>query len=73
MLYIRNLPLWQNIIRDKKLTTIYIGGGTPTALDEECLSKLMNMIHELFPVEESEEFTVESGRRIVSQKKSSVF
>lgn len=48
--------------RDKKLTTIYIGGGTPTALDEECLSKLMNMIHELFPVEESEEFTVESGR-----------
>ena len=48
--------------RDKKLTTIYIGGGTPTALDEECLLKLMNMIHELFPVEESEEFTVESGR-----------
>ena len=48
--------------RDKKLTTNYIGGGTPPALDEECLSKLMNMIHELFPVEESEEFTVESGR-----------
>ena len=48
--------------REKKLTTIYIGGGTPTALDEECLLKLMNMIHELFPVEEIEEFTVESGR-----------
>ena len=32
------------------------------SMDEECLSKLMNMIHELFPVEESEEFTVESGR-----------
>lgn len=48
--------------RDKKLTTIYIGGGTPTALDEVSLQKLMNMIHELFPVDETEEFTVESGR-----------
>ena len=48
--------------RDKKLTTIYIGGGTPTALNEKALSRLMYMIHELFPVEETEEFTVESGR-----------
>ena len=48
--------------RDKKLTTIYIGGGTPTALNEKALLRLMHMIHELFPVEETEEFTVESGR-----------
>ena len=48
--------------KNKKLTTIYIGGGTPTALDEMSLSRLMNMIHELFPVEDTEEFTVESGR-----------
>ena len=48
--------------RNKKLTTIYIGGGTPTALDEKGLSRLMQMIHELFPVEETKEFTVESGR-----------
>lgn len=48
--------------RDKKLTTIYIGGGTPTALDEASLLKLMNMVHELFPVGEIREFTVESGR-----------
>lgn len=48
--------------RDKKLTTIYIGGGTPTALDEASLLRLMNVIHELFPVAETQEFTVESGR-----------
>ena len=48
--------------RDKKITTIYIGGGTPTALNEKALLRLMHMIHELFPVEETEEFTVESGR-----------
>ncbi len=48
--------------RGKRLTTIYIGGGTPTALDEASLLKLMHMVHELFPVEKLEEFTVESGR-----------
>lgn len=46
----------------KKLTTIYIGGGTPTALNEAALKRLMEMIHQLFPVENTREFTVEAGR-----------
>lgn len=46
----------------KKLTTIYIGGGTPTALDETSLKKLMEMLHQLFPVKDALEFTVEAGR-----------
>lgn len=48
--------------RNKRLTSIYIGGGTPTALDESSLLKLMEMIHQLFPVGQTEEFTVEAGR-----------
>lgn len=40
--------------RDKKLTTIYIGlEEHMTALNEKALSRLMYMIHELFPVEEN--------------------
>ncbi|MEE1227352.1 MAG: coproporphyrinogen dehydrogenase HemZ [Lachnospiraceae bacterium] len=48
--------------RDKPLTTIYIGGGTPTALTAELLKRLMDKIHQLFPVEDLVEFTVEAGR-----------
>lgn len=48
--------------RDRPLTSIYIGGGTPTALHEEALACLMDKIHQLFPVSETEEFTVEAGR-----------
>lgn len=48
--------------KNKKLTSIYVGGGTPTALDESSLYVLMEKIHQLFPVEETEEFTVEAGR-----------
>ena len=46
----------------KKLTSIYVGGGTPTALSEEYLKVLMEQIHRLFPVEKAREFTVEAGR-----------
>lgn len=46
----------------KKLTSIYVGGGTPTALDENYLKLLMEQIHQYFPVEQAKEFTVEAGR-----------
>ena len=48
--------------RNRPLTTVYVGGGTPTALDEPSLEKLMHMIHELFPMDKIREFTVEAGR-----------
>jgi oxygen-independent coproporphyrinogen-3 oxidase len=47
---------------DKPLTTIYVGGGTPTALTEEGLERLMEMIHLHFQVDKLREFTVEAGR-----------
>ncbi len=49
-------------MKNKKLSTIYVGGGTPTALDEEGVGLLMEMIHKYFPVEQTIEFTVEAGR-----------
>lgn len=46
----------------KKLSTVYVGGGTPTALGEDALKELMDMIHQYFPVSDCLEFTVEAGR-----------
>lgn len=48
--------------RGKQLHTIYVGGGTPTSLDEKHLKQLMEMIHRHLPVEQTLEFTLESGR-----------
>ncbi len=47
---------------DRKLTSVYIGGGTPTALDEKSLESLLQTIRTLFPMEQVKEFTVEAGR-----------
>lgn len=49
-------------IKNKKLTTIYIGGGTPTALNEEMLGALLNKVRECFDFTHVKEFTVEAGR-----------
>nr|WP_315101152.1 coproporphyrinogen dehydrogenase HemZ [uncultured Catonella sp.] len=50
------------ILPHKKLTTVYIGGGTPTALSAEELELLLDYINMKFPMSSVKEFTVEAGR-----------
>lgn len=44
------------------LTTIYVGGGTPTTLTAGQLERLITYVESNFPVEECREWTVEAGR-----------
>ena len=48
--------------KDRKLNTIYIGGGTPTTLTAGQLEGLLSCIDEHFPREHLLEYTVEAGR-----------
>lgn len=45
-----------------RLKTIYIGGGTPTALTAPQLRLLMATVRRHFPIGQAEEYTVEAGR-----------
>ena len=47
---------------NKRLSTVYIGGGTPTTLSASQLRRLLEKIKQCFPMEEVVEFTVEAGR-----------
>lgn len=49
-------------LRDKKLNTIYIGGGTPTALKEQELCRVLELIKKYFPLGDLLEYTIEAGR-----------
>lgn len=44
------------------IRSIYIGGGTPTSLDDNHLEKLLKMIQSGFCLNHIEEFTIEAGR-----------
>ncbi len=45
-----------------KVDSIYIGGGTPTSLDENCLRILLKGIKENIETEKLKEYTIEAGR-----------
>lgn len=45
-----------------KLKTIYIGGGTPTAVSAEQLRQIMQTVKDNFDLSKVQEYTVEAGR-----------
>ena len=44
---------------DRKITTIFIGGGTPSWLDEEEIVRILHTVREAFAVERDAEITIE--------------
>ena len=53
------------LMQGKRLTSVYMGGGTPTTLSPEQLRTVIKTMQEYFPMDTSVEFTVEAGRPIV--------
>ncbi len=58
----REIDFAKDCITHKKLTTIYVGGGTPTSLSESQLERLMEKMVTSFDFKHVKEFTVEAGR-----------
>lgn len=55
---------------DLRLDTIYIGGGTPTALSAEQLEAVMSSVKKNFDISKIREYTVEAGRSdTITEKK----
>lgn len=46
----------------KRLVSVYIGGGTPTSLNAEQLARVIDRIYQVFDTRYIREFTVEAGR-----------
>ena len=59
---LRELDAGSRLLRDagKKLRAVYVGGGTPTSLDEDQLKRLLDALMGHFPG--AVEYTVEAGR-----------
>ena len=58
----KELAFFGEAYADRKLNTIYIGGGTPTTLNPEQLDRLLGVIGERFSYAHLKELTVEAGR-----------
>lgn len=57
---------WMSIIpkllKYKSISTVYIGGGTPTSFSAAELREVLKMVHGSLPMEMVKELTVEAGR-----------
>lgn len=52
----------KDLMKGKRINTVYIGGGTPTALSLRNLERIIQTINLAFGRENIREFTVEAGR-----------
>lgn len=46
----------------RRVSSVYIGGGTPTVFSDKTFEKLMNAVRKYIPFDSETEFTVEAGR-----------
>lgn len=58
----QELEFCADIFKDRRLCTIYIGGGTPTTLTADQLDRLLSKISTVFNTKDLYEFTIEAGR-----------
>lgn len=58
----KEIDFTANAMKDKILNTIYIGGGTPTTLNERQLDRLLKKLSDSFDYSHLCELTVEAGR-----------
>ena len=58
----KELSFIASVSENKKLNTVYIGGGTPTTLEPDQLERLLTHLETHFSYAHLKEFTVEAGR-----------
>lgn len=58
----KEIEATKDLINDKELQTVYLGGGTPTAISAEQLERVIRKVRECFDFTHVRELTVEAGR-----------
>ncbi len=69
--YVSSLIIDLSKIKNKKLKTVFIGGGTPSYLDYSNLKRLLTYINNNFQIEE--EFTIEANPDSLDKEKIKLF
>lgn len=56
---IEELNIYKDIVKESSIRTIFIGGGTPSYIDERYIEEILRFIRENFNIETLEEVTIE--------------
>lgn len=59
--------------KDRRITTIFIGGGTPSWLKEDYMQAVMETVYHYFSVEQDAEITIECNPGTITEHKFEVY
>ncbi len=65
---ISEMKLYKPMLKDKRFSTIFVGGGTPSVLPVELFEKIIGTAKECFEFEKDIEFTVEANPESLNEK-----
>ena len=65
----KEMAMYQPMVADKRIRQIHLGGGTPTFLTEQQLTRLMELVHQHFSFVENAEVSIEIDPRSCSDDK----
>jgi len=66
---LKEMALYAPVVRDQCCESVYIGGGTPTYLDEALLARLLGAIREQFNLADNAEISIEAAPGTLSRSK----
>ena len=66
---IKEIRTRKDYLKDKKLSSIYFGGGTPSIISTHLIKKILKKISELFIIAENTEITIETNPDDINKKK----
>jgi len=70
---LKEIPLQQNYLQQETITSIYLGGGTPSLLEEEDLARIFAELRVQFSISETAELTLEANPDDITAEKLKIW
>lgn len=68
----REIKLYESFLREKIIDTVFIGGGTPSSVDEKCIEKILKILSD-FEFSKNPEITIESNPNSLTREKAETY
>ncbi len=69
----REIAAYACHLKNTSITSIFIGGGTPSYVDERYISNILDLLRKISNIDPSAEITIESNPGTLSAKKLSFY
>lgn len=66
---ILEMELYREILKEYTIKTIFLGGGTPSCIEDKLIAKVLHFIYKNFNTEEVEEITIEANPGTLCEQK----